>query len=577
MAGTWWRTDAVPWQAEGWSVEIRDDELAEIRHRGRMLLRGVRAVVRDHGWNTVPAVVESMTASPTGVEFRLRHEGLGAHLASRLLLDVAGTDLTVRWDADNLVAFDTCRAGLVVLHPASDAGSPVAVTHSDGSLEQSAFPARISPHQPIMDIRELRVGTPGSQFSIRFEGDVFETEDQRNWTDASFKTYSRPLALPYPYRLDAGETIHQTVVVQAPTESATDAPAKSAAVIEVRPAGVFPEIGVEASTVAGPVPADGAGTFRVVELDLRTTSWPAALERAAADGRPLDVRVVAHDHEVSDAVGHALARLTASGTEVLRVTAYDADLHVSDAAVVSALRAALESAGLPRPVLGGSRSHFTELNREQSRLPEGLDGLVVNTAPLFHSLDTEQLVEAIAMQRLVAEQSVDIGAGVAVHIGPVSLRPRFNNVATAPQLLPSRADLSEGYGAEFTGASDDRQQAPELAAWLIASAAALAIPGVVALSWFETWGPRGLRDAHGPKPAAVALEALGALSGGTLLTGESPDGLVWAVGARSVAGDTLLLANLDRRERQIKVQAQGGRDEQTVLDAGAWKRIRLDR
>jgi hypothetical protein len=30
------------------------------------------------------------------------------------------------------------------------------------------------------------------------EGDAWEMEDHRNWLDASFKTYVRPLALPYP-------------------------------------------------------------------------------------------------------------------------------------------------------------------------------------------------------------------------------------------------------------------------------------------------------------------------------------------------------------------------------------------
>ena len=37
------------------------------------------------------------------------------------------------------------------------------------------------------------------------EGDTWEMEDHRNWTDASFKTYVRPLALPWPYTLKAGE------------------------------------------------------------------------------------------------------------------------------------------------------------------------------------------------------------------------------------------------------------------------------------------------------------------------------------------------------------------------------------
>jgi len=36
-------------------------------------------------------------------------------------------------------------------------------------------------------------------------------EDQRNWTDASFKTYSTPLRLPYPAPVAAGTVIEQTV------------------------------------------------------------------------------------------------------------------------------------------------------------------------------------------------------------------------------------------------------------------------------------------------------------------------------------------------------------------------------
>ena len=45
----------------------------------------------------------------------------------------------------------------------------------------------------------------------RMEGDTFEMEDQRNWTGASYKTYVRPLALPWPYTLAAGAKIDQAV------------------------------------------------------------------------------------------------------------------------------------------------------------------------------------------------------------------------------------------------------------------------------------------------------------------------------------------------------------------------------
>ena len=38
-------------------------------------------------------------------------------------------------------------------------------------------------------------------------------EDQRNWSDASFKTYGRPLELPWPFVLPAGVPIAQSVAV----------------------------------------------------------------------------------------------------------------------------------------------------------------------------------------------------------------------------------------------------------------------------------------------------------------------------------------------------------------------------
>ena len=36
------------------------------------------------------------------------------------------------------------------------------------------------------------------------KGDAFEMEDQRNWADASFKTYVRPLPKPRPYVIAEG-------------------------------------------------------------------------------------------------------------------------------------------------------------------------------------------------------------------------------------------------------------------------------------------------------------------------------------------------------------------------------------
>ena len=54
---------------------------------------------------------------------------------------------------------------------------------------------------------------PGVRATLRMEGDTWETEDHRNWSDASFKTYCRPLALPWPYTIPGGTEIRHTVTL----------------------------------------------------------------------------------------------------------------------------------------------------------------------------------------------------------------------------------------------------------------------------------------------------------------------------------------------------------------------------
>lgn len=175
------------------------------------------------------------------------------------------------------------------------------------------------------------------------------------------------------------------------------------------------------------------------------------------------------------------------------------------------------------------------------------------------------------MQRVIAEDVTSRAPGVPVHIGPVTLRPRFNNVATTPRPTPTRTDLSAGYGAHRTGSDDPRQSSPELAAWTIASAAALTVPGVASLTFFEEWGPRGLSTADGAAlPVRAALEALAHLQGGQLLTAGSPDGLLWAIGAQRGHHAEVLVANLSSRTRRVTLRLDGSAadDDRTPSKAG---------
>lgn len=579
-----------------WTFELRGDEIADLRWQGRTVLRSVRAVVRDRDWNTAPLVVDRIRETEATLTLHVRSEALGSSFAGVVRVEARPAGIVVICDLETAETFDTNRTGLVVLHPPHLSGVVLRVAHPDGRVEETGFPREISPHQPVQDIAALTWLDDGLEVAVEFTGDVFEMEDQRNWTDASFKTYSRPLALPFPYRLEAGERVVQqiAVAVRAFATSTTDAGAAAGAdaadTIDLVAGGVFPEVTVGASTapsLAGAMAAPAGptiGASRLVELDLAWAGWPAALQRAADAGLPLDVRLVIADADPAGSLRAAARALR--GVDVVRVTAFwptGPARHVADAEAIALLHAALVDAEIggqdadhpasaPRPaVVGGVRSHFTELNREHHRLPEGLAGVVFSVTPLFHSLDTAQLVESVAMQRIVAQQAVGLAGAAPVHIGPISLRPHFNDVATTRPPLPEVADLSQGYGPEVTDAADERQAAPELAAWTIASAAALAVPGVATLSYFEEWGPRGIRTAAGDDlPVAAALRALDALAGTTLVTGATPDGLVWAVGGAHDDGRaTVLVANLDTAERTVRLGGAAPGATVTV-GAGAW-------
>ena len=54
---------------------------------------------------------------------------------------------------------------------------------------------------------------PGLTATVCMEGDTFETEDHRNWTDASYKTYCTPLGKPFPAEVKKGTRIRQAVTL----------------------------------------------------------------------------------------------------------------------------------------------------------------------------------------------------------------------------------------------------------------------------------------------------------------------------------------------------------------------------
>ncbi|WP_432494717.1 hypothetical protein [Kineococcus auxinigenes] len=566
---------ARPVRVGDWNLTLRGTHLDDITHRGRRLLSSLRVVVRDHDWRTVPARPVATEVTVEGehlqVVLEAEHEDLGAHVRWRGVLTVDGDRVVYAVEGRVASAFRRNRIGIVVLHPPEVAGTALRVLHPAGTSTGTAFPVAIAPHQPARDVAGLAWTADGAEASLTFAGDVFETEDQRNWTDASFKTYSTPLDLPFPVPVAPGDRFSQAVELTVSASGAPEAPAAGATApadradagptrVELAPTGCpVPQLQVGASTapgdVAGPVPWWTGPVL--VELDATGRAWPGVLARARreAGAAPLDVRITAEDPAQLEPVLAALRQGPAAGPTgpvpaVARVAAYDTAGHTTTPALWEHL---LRHAG-HLPLAGGTSAHFTELNRRHGDLPADLPALTFSSTPQMHDTGRRQLLESLAAQRLTAEQAVAIAGDRPVHVGPVTLRPRFNAVATSPR-PPADADVvSEGTGPQHVWRADDPRQAGRgFAAWLIASFQAFSVAGVASITYAETWGPRGFGAADGTAfPAAGPLQQLSELCGWERLGTPLVPG-VGIVAARRHGRVVVLLAELTGSTRHLDV------------------------
>jgi hypothetical protein len=180
-------------------------------------LRAIAFLVRDENWGTYTAKLDGLEVEEKPDAFAVSYRALCADAKQRLAYRarISGrSDGSLSFEAVAEPQTDviTNRTGFIVLHPADLAGQPVRVTHVDGREVAAHFPEHISPSQPIFDIRALsHEVSSGLWATCRMEGDTFEMEDQRNWGDASYKTYVRPLSLPWGYKLAKGSRHEQAI------------------------------------------------------------------------------------------------------------------------------------------------------------------------------------------------------------------------------------------------------------------------------------------------------------------------------------------------------------------------------
>jgi hypothetical protein len=557
-----------------------EGDLRHIRLGEREILRRIYVAVRDCTWGTVLPRFSNVKKEISSDSFHITYEvanqrgEIDFFWRGTITGDKQGT-ITFVMDGEARSTFRKNRIGFCVLHPICGcAGQSCRVEHIDGSVETSQFPYHISPHQPFVDLRSIsHEVAPGVSAEVGFEGEIFETEDQRNWTDASYKTYCPPLRLPFPAEIKAGTHISQSITLRlkgtvpvTPSETASDG-----ILFTIGPGAPvpLPRIGLGIGSHRRPLSPRALTRLRAlnlaylrVDLRLALPDHNNQLRRATMEAGELRVPLEAAVF-LSQEAEEELRRLRALVNQLKPAIARWLIFHVGEKSTaekwVNLARQSLAGCD-PRAKMGaGSNTYFAELNRGRPPV-RVLDLVSYSINPQVHAFDNTSLVENLAAQASTVESARQFAGKVPIAVSPVTLKPRFNPNATGPEPEPAPGELPSQV--------DVRQMSLFGAGWTLGSLKHLAESGIYGVTYYETTGWRGVMETDQGSPLPEKFRSLpGAVfplyhvladasefTGGEVVpsTSGAPlavDGLV----LRRKGRTRILLANLTDKDQRVRI------------------------
>ena len=554
-------------------------DLRTITLGDREILRRVYVALRDHNWGTAPAMLSNVQMDIRSDSFRITYDAENKQGSidfawKAVILGEADGTITFSLDGAARSTFLRNRIGLCVLHPIREcAGQACVIEKTTGIREQSAFPYHISPHQPFLDVRAITHEiAPGVQAEVRFEGDVFETEDQRNWTDTSYKTYSTPLSLPLPVEIPAGTCVKQSVALRLKGYGSAPIAQDARLTLSVGtlPAGPLPRLGLGIASHGQPLSTVEVARLKALNLahlrlDL-TLSRPdaaATLRKVTAEanavGAPLQIALF-----LSDTADADLEKLVGLLQEIRPSVCAWLVFHVAEKSTaerwVTLARQYLAGYDPAAKIGAGSNANFTEVNRGRPPV-KALDLVSYSLNPQVHAFDNASLVENLAGQGWTVKSARQFSGDLPIVVTPVTLKPRFNPNAAGT--------LAERVPGSLPPQVDARQMSLLGAGWTLGSLKHLAESGAYSVTYFETTGWRGVMETEDGSPEPEWFRSLpgsvfplyhvladvGEWAVSEVVPVASSDGLkAEGLALRKHGKLRILVANLSREPQRMTVQ-----------------------
>ncbi|WPU93596.1 hypothetical protein SNE25_30215 [Mucilaginibacter sabulilitoris] len=494
------------------------------------ILRMIYFALRDENWGTMDVIIKNEIIRSRQNSFFISYDcchqqkGTDIFCWQVMINGSENGEITFEIEGYARVEFLKNRLGFCVLHPIGDyRGQQVEITHPDKTVTQTSFPEPIANDDPFRQIASLKWQKNNSWYNLGFEGDIFETEDQRNWTDASFKTFCTPHDLPVPVKVMHGERIHQKIVFSA-VDDLPVLPVGKSNLIEITMTGQIlelPKIGIAAAEVANQISAKAGALLRDLKLkhyaitvDLSREHWTAQFfsdtENAGILQLPLQVTLQLSENflgeiNVFTALCHQLK------ADVKSILLLSKNELVTSKQLIDHSWVIKEQ--FPDvPVGVGTDYNFKEINRCRFNT-SGAEFIGYAIHPQEHASDDLSLIENIAAQADTVKTAKHIyGENISVYISPVTLKKRFNPYASDPALI-TRSDNER---------NDSRQNKSFCSVFTLGSIKSLTVAQADSITYFKTLGNQGvISDSNEPFPVYFALKNVLNNSSAIINTGSS--------------------------------------------------------
>lgn len=481
--------------------------LRYIKQSNTELIRMMYGAVRDSIWGTVPFSIctEKIIQYSNSfiVHYTAKYFSNGIEFEASFFIEGNENDtISFGMEGKALNGFSANRIGVCVHLPVQECcGQTCVIEDKHHHQIISNFPETISPHQPFTNITQMRWQLKNkAEIQLRFTGDEFEAEDQRNWMDYSYKIYNRSLHLPYPFTIEAGDTIQQTVHLNIVSTPSTNNNTATTIEDTNNPVSI-PALAVAASDEDVLLTKEEIALLKKLpfkhyraELDF-DGDWTSIFSTHVANAKALNITVELVLFFTDDYKTEAdLFLQTLSGDiDLIKTILPQHKNYKTTPLFLQEYFYPLYKAKYDNILIGyGTDIYFTELNRQRPQ-NDIYDFVSFSINPQVHSFDAATMLENInTISDIVA--TIRSFTDKSIIISPVTFRKRKNHDGEGA----SRHALVYNF--------DERQNTWFGAGWFLLCLYAL--HNVQQVSFFTTTGDSGVIGSFQPTPLYQVLEQL---------------------------------------------------------------------